>query len=87
MDLLPSLSESYCPKPNPDAIERIQVEYRMSNTEFRMMKFDIFIRSSKSSFSVIPAKAGIQFFHRVANTWTPVTLSRRKPGTGVTTYY
>ena len=40
-------------------------EYRMSNKEFRMMKFDGLVRCVESPFSVIPAKAGIQFIHRV----------------------
>ena len=48
-------------------------EYRMSNKEFRMMKFDGLVRCVESPFSVIPANpgsmsgtgAGIQFIHRV----------------------
>jgi hypothetical protein len=35
-------------------------EYRMSNKEFRMMKFDALVKSQKPPFSVIPAQAGIQ---------------------------
>jgi hypothetical protein len=37
-------------------------EYRMSNKEFRMMKFDAFAKTPKTPFSVIPAQAGIQSF-------------------------
>jgi hypothetical protein len=35
-------------------------EYRMSNKEFRMMKFDGHLRKPKRPFSVTPAKAGVQ---------------------------
>jgi hypothetical protein len=35
-------------------------ECRMSNKEFRMMKFDGFVKSPKTPFSVIPVKTGIQ---------------------------
>jgi len=32
---------------------------------YKTTKFDAFVKSRKSSFSVIPAKAGIQSFQRV----------------------
>jgi len=38
----------------------MQVEYRMSNKEFRMTKFDDLAKSPKTPFSVIPVKTGIQ---------------------------
>jgi hypothetical protein len=40
-------------------------EYRMSNKEFRMMKFDGHLRKPKRPFSVTPAKAGVQYTHRL----------------------
>jgi len=40
-------------------------EYRMSNTEFRMMKFDDLAKSPKTPFSVIPVKTGIQEIQEV----------------------
>jgi hypothetical protein len=40
-------------------VDRVN-EYRMSNKEFRMMKFDELVRSRKTPFVVIPAQAGIQ---------------------------
>jgi len=56
---------------------------------------DAFVKSRKTPFSVIPANPGSgpgqapesSLFTDLQNTWTPVTLSRRKPGTGVTTFY
>jgi hypothetical protein len=42
------------------------------------MILGIFLRTPEVAFSVIPAKAGIQSFPQVSNTWTPVF-------TGVTT--
>jgi hypothetical protein len=41
---------------------------------------DAFVKSPKSPFFVIPAKAGIQCFHRVTKSWTPFF-------NGVTTFY
>jgi len=38
------------------------IEYRMSNKEFRISKFDEVVKSGKMFFSVIPAQAGIQSF-------------------------
>jgi hypothetical protein len=51
--------------------------------------------SRKTPFFVIPANPGSgpgqapesSLFRDLQNLWTPVTLSRRKPGTGVTTFY
>jgi hypothetical protein len=41
--------------------------FRRVNFEFRIsrFKFDAFVKSRKTPFSVIPAKAGIQFIHRL----------------------
>ena len=52
------------------------------------------MKSPITSFLVIPANPGSgpgqapesRFFEHLQNVWTPVTLSRRKPGTGVTTF-
>jgi hypothetical protein len=53
------------------------------------------IKSRKTTFSVIPANPGSSPVQAPESSilkslrifWTPVTLSRRKPGTGVTTFY
>jgi len=42
--------------------------------------FDELVKSRKTPFFVIPAKAGIQFFTWLQSFWTPVF-------TGVTTFY
>jgi len=44
------------------------------------IKFDDIVKSRKTTFFVIPAKAGIQFFNWLQSFWTPVF-------TGVTTFY
>jgi hypothetical protein len=46
--------------PRADDVAPGQAECRMSNKEFRMMKFDAFVKSRKMASPVIPAKAGIQ---------------------------
>ena len=64
-------------------------------TFYEAVKLDEFVKSRKSPFSVIPSNPGSgpgqapesSLFIDLQNTWTPVTLSRRKPGTGVTTFY
>jgi hypothetical protein len=40
-------------------------EYRMSNKEFRMMKFDGLVKSLKTPVCVIPVKTGIQEIQEV----------------------
>ena len=44
------------------------------------MNIDELVKSRKTPFFVIPAKAGIQFFNWLQSFWTPVF-------TGVTTFY
>jgi len=52
---------------------------------WRRIIIDELVKSRKTPFFVIPAKAGIQFFNWLQSFWTPPGLD---PGsTGVTTFY
>gem|GEM_PF-3305206 len=42
-------------------------------------------KAGKASFPSFRRKPESRFFEQLQDVWTPVTLSRRKPGTGVTT--
>jgi len=52
---------------------------------FQGTGFDELAKSRKVFFPSFRRKPESGFFEHLQNRWTPVTLSRRKPGTGVTT--
>ena len=55
-------------------------ENRQSNLRSSPLRSDGLVKSLKRRFSVIPAQAGIQYFHVVRILWIPVF-------TGMTTFY
>ena len=48
---------------------------------FGVLNFDAFVKSPKTLFSVIPAKAGIQCFHAIAKPLDPVFSTLRSNAT------
>ena len=56
--------------------------------KFKIQSFDALVKSQKTSFFVIPAKAGIQCFQKLMTYLDPgCSLSRTICGAGVTTFY
>jgi len=55
-----------------NTFERYQIIFMRGGAYFMEMNFDAFVKSPKTPFSVIPAKAGIQYFQVVAKPLDPV---------------
>jgi hypothetical protein len=67
---------------NARSVEKSFSVFQLTGIRYHSVRnnFDAFVKSPKSPFFVIPAKAGIQCFHRVTKSWTPFF-------NGVTTFY
>ncbi|NWG04769.1 MAG: WYL domain-containing protein [Syntrophaceae bacterium] len=72
----------------PEKSKWIKDQIQHKDQRLKLLKDDDLVKSLERPFSVIPAHAGIQYFHVVRIPWIPVPRSlSRTSFTGMTTFY